>query len=124
MLSKEQVSFFDTFGYLVFRGLYSEEEMAVIDRDPYAAIENGTQTAGTKGVTGGAPRTGTPNSPAPLQHDGNPKAEAGFAHRQSDRLEVSATTDLPAHVSSSDRFLEAGADANLTSTRVVLPSRR
>ena len=48
MLSKEQVSFFDTFGYLVFRGLYSAEEMAVIDRDPYAAIGNGTQTAGTK----------------------------------------------------------------------------
>ena len=33
MLSKEQVSFFDTFGYLVFRGLYSAEEMAVIDRE-------------------------------------------------------------------------------------------
>ena len=33
MLSKEQVSFFDTFGYLGFRGLYSAEEMAVIDRE-------------------------------------------------------------------------------------------
>ena len=32
MLSSEQISFFDTFGYLVFRGLFSAQEMEVIDR--------------------------------------------------------------------------------------------
>ena len=32
MLSREQISFFDTFGYLVFRGLFSAQEMEVIDR--------------------------------------------------------------------------------------------
>ena len=33
MLSNEQISFFDTFGYLVLPGLFSAEEMAVIDRE-------------------------------------------------------------------------------------------
>ena len=32
MLSSEQISFFDTFGYLVFCGLFSAQEMEVIDR--------------------------------------------------------------------------------------------
>jgi hypothetical protein len=33
MLTKEQVAFFNTFGFLVRRQLFSPEEMAVIDRD-------------------------------------------------------------------------------------------
>ena len=33
MLTPGQIAFFDTFGYLVLRGLFSAEEMAVIDRE-------------------------------------------------------------------------------------------
>ena len=33
MLSRQQISFFDTFGYLVFRSLFSAQEMEVVDRE-------------------------------------------------------------------------------------------